>query len=192
MDVAEGPPGRDVDALWRAHGPAVVRYARRRVGPADVDEVVAETFVVAWRRRGEVPDPPLPWLLGVARGVSANLHRAARRRDALRDRLTTAGPGGLDSSNPGDPGVDTGDVTAGVAAALARLHENDRELLLLLAWDGLTHNDAARALDCSRGALTVRLHRARRRLRAELDRSADPAEPARPAAHPHALTGRSS
>ncbi len=189
MDLAEGSPGCAVDALWREHGPAVIRYARRRVAPADVDEVVAETFVVAWRRLAEVPEPALPWLLGVARGVSANVHRAARRRDALRDRLSAAGP-----ADSGDPGADTGDVTTAVRTALDRLREDDRELLLLLAWDGLTHEDAARALGCSRGALAVRLHRARRRLRAELDHpaTADLAEPARPAAHPHALTGRSS
>lgn len=190
--MGEEPLGREVDVLWRAHGPAVARYARRRVSPADVDDVVAETFVVAWRRSGEVPDPPLPWLLGVARGVSANVHRAARRRDALRDRLTTNGATGADPANRGDPGASSDDVTADVRAALARLREADRELLLLLAWDGLSHDDAARALGCSRGTLTVRLHRARRRLRAELDRSPDPAATARATAHVHALTGRSS
>jgi len=191
VDAVEELPRRDVDLLWRDHGPAVARYARRRVALAEVDEVVAETFVVAWRRLGEVPDPPLPWLLGVARGVSANVQRAARRRDALHDRLA-AGPGGPDRSDRGDPGTSAGDRTAGVRAALARLREDDRELLLLLAWDGLSHDDAARSLGCSRGTLTVRLHRARRRLRAELDRSPQPAGTARAPAHPHALTGRSS
>lgn len=76
-----------LDALWREYAPAVVRYAQRRVLPAEVDEVVAETFLVAWRRLEAVPDYPLPWLLGVARGVSANVRRTARRRDALTDRL---------------------------------------------------------------------------------------------------------
>lgn len=76
-----------LDALWVEYAPAVVRYARRRVLDADVDEVVAETFLVAWRRIDDVPAYPLPWLLGVARGVSANSRRAARRRDALADRL---------------------------------------------------------------------------------------------------------
>lgn len=186
MRVGEQPPEWAVDALWREHGAAVIRYARRRVSPADVDDVVAETFVVAWRRRSEVPDQPLPWLLGVARGVSANLRRAQRRRDALQDRLTAAVPADADTADIADA-----DVAAALRSALGRVRETDRELLLLLAWDGLTHDDAARALGCSRGALTVRLHRARRRLRAELDRSSDPAEDPASVLHPHALTGRS-
>jgi hypothetical protein len=85
--MPQNSPEAQLEELWRAYAPAVFRYARRRVLPGDVDEVVAETFMVAWRRRNEVPEFPLPWLLGVARGVSANLLRTARRRDALTDRL---------------------------------------------------------------------------------------------------------
>ena len=63
------------DRLWADHAAAVVRYARRHVLPDDVEDVLAETFVVAWRRLDEIPEFGLPWLLGVARGVSANVRR---------------------------------------------------------------------------------------------------------------------
>lgn len=86
------PPEQRLDELWSEHAPAVVRHARRRVLPAEVDEVVAETFVVAWRRLDDVPVVALPWLLGVARAVSANVRRTARRRDALTDRLAAQVP----------------------------------------------------------------------------------------------------
>jgi RNA polymerase sigma-70 factor (ECF subfamily) len=156
-------PEERLDELWRAYAPAVVRYARRRVLPGEVDEVVAETFVVAWRRLDDVPEHALPWLLGVARGVSANVRRTARRRDALTDRLIAQVPGEETADLPGDGGL-----SAQVVAALEALRPEDRELLTLLAWDGLTREEAARALDVSRATLAVRLHRVRRRMAALL------------------------
>jgi RNA polymerase sigma-70 factor, ECF subfamily len=166
------------DDLWQQHAAAVVRYARRRVPDPEVDEVVAETFLVAWRRLDEVPAFALPWLLRVARGVSANVHRSARRRDALQQRLTshrtntdpvTAGP--LSASS---------DRAERVSRAVAQLREQDRELLTLIAWDGLTHAQAAEAMGCRRQTFAVRLHRARRRLRDALEReTADELETAR-------------
>ncbi|MEU2351067.1 sigma-70 family RNA polymerase sigma factor [Modestobacter sp. NPDC049651] len=148
------------DQLWRDHAPAVVRYARRHVLPDDVEDVVAETFVVAWRRLDEVPPFGLPWLLGVARHVSANVRRGHRRRDALTERI------GAEPAD--DPAWPVGGADDTVTAALRRLSDTDRELLTLLAWDGLSHEEAAEALGCTRGALKVRLHRARRRFAALL------------------------
>ncbi|MGY1846122.1 MULTISPECIES: sigma factor [unclassified Blastococcus] len=69
-----------LDALRAQHGPAVTRYAQRRVPPVEVEAVVVETFARARRRIVEVPAFPLPWLLAMARGVSADHHRSARRR----------------------------------------------------------------------------------------------------------------
>jgi len=151
------------DQLWTDHAPAVVRYARRHVHPDDVEDVVAETFVVAWRRLDEVPAFGLPWLLGVARHVSANVRRGHRRRDALAAKVGTE-----PADDPVWPVAGHDDA---VTAALHQLSDADRELLTLITWDGLSHEEAAQALDCSRGALKVRLHRARRRLAALLDGS---------------------
>jgi RNA polymerase sigma-70 factor (ECF subfamily) len=134
------------------------------VPPAEVDDVVAETFVVAWRRIGSMPDPALPWLLGVARGVAANTTRSANRRNALHTRLASAEPAPDRAA-----ALDGSDAESGsVMAALDRLSAADRELLTLIAWDGLTPAAAAQALGCSRATLAVRLHRARARLRAHM------------------------
>lgn len=174
MDQVQEPAEARLNALWHSHARAVVRYAQRRVLPGEVDEVVAETFLVAWRRLDEVPEYPLPWLLGVARGVSANVRRTARRRTALTERLKTMP--GLESVED----IDGPDEPGPLGLALASLRPQDRELLTLLAWDGLTHDEAATALSISRGAVAVRLHRLRRRLRSQLD----PPATERDAPHP--------
>jgi RNA polymerase sigma-70 factor, ECF subfamily len=147
------------EQVFDAHFRAVSAYALRRAEPAEAEDVVAETFLVAWRRLENLPAQPKPWLLGVARKVLANQRRAAGRRAALTERL----------SLERDAVVDTLHHPP-VIQALERLREDDQELLLMVAWDGLTIAEAAAVLDCSRPALKVRLHRARRRLRAELDR----------------------
>jgi RNA polymerase sigma-70 factor, ECF subfamily len=160
-------PEQRFDRLWQDHAPAVVRYAHRHVLPDEVEDVVAETFVVAWRRLDDVPAYGLPWLLGVARNVSANVRRSRHRREALTGRIAAD----LDEG-PAWPETDDDDA---VTAVLHRLADADRELLTLIAWDGLSHEEAAEALGCSRGALKVRLHRARRRFAALLEEgSADP------------------
>ena len=137
----------------------MLAYALRRTERATAEDVVAETFVIAWRRLDEVPDPPLPWLLGVARRVLANQRRGERRRDALLDRLRR------------EPAPQPAPVEDGRAlAALAALGERDREALLLHAWEGLDHAGAGTVMGCSAAAFAVRLHRARRRLAKELER----------------------
>src|ERR1700759_4552885 len=75
------------EELFAAHYWAVRGYVVRRAPSAAVEDVVAETFLVAWRRAGTIRDDPLPWLLGVARRVLANQQRSERRRGALTDRL---------------------------------------------------------------------------------------------------------
>ncbi|MEW9553529.1 RNA polymerase sigma factor [Nonomuraea sp. NPDC050783] len=147
-------------------------YVVSRAGRQVADEVVSETFAIAWRRLGDVPEPALPWLLGVARNVLRDNVRAEARRQALAAELrswTEAGPAG-------DPAGDTADQVAerlGVLRALAALGEDDREALLLVAWQGLSPKEAARVVGCSSAAFRVRLHRARKRLKEAMD-------PARP------------
>jgi RNA polymerase sigma-70 factor (ECF subfamily) len=133
-------------------------YAWRR--QADIaDDVVAETFLVAWRRLDQVPDGgELPWLLGVARKVRLNLRRGDRRRSALADRLQPVAAAG--------PAADPPDGR--LARALGELAERDREILLLDAWEGLDNAAIARVLRCSRATVAVRKSRARRRLQALL------------------------
>jgi RNA polymerase sigma factor (sigma-70 family) len=122
--------------------------------------VVSETFLVAWRRLDELPSDARPWLIGVARNVRLNLRRGVQRQHALTDRLSEAPP-----SDERPVSLHEGES---VRAALTKLREQDREVLLLSMWDDLDRAAIAQVLGCSKGNVSLRLHRARRRLAAEL------------------------
>ena len=158
------------EQIYRENFRAVLRFAAARIDPERAKDVAAETFLVAWRRLDDVPAVPRPWLLGVARRVIAGQFRADARREALRIRLQTEYRGAI----PADvsPAVVERDQ---VLSAFAALGERDREVLRLVTWDGLTSVEAAAVLGVTRLAFAVRLHRARSRLRRELDRDAPPA-----------------
>ncbi len=156
-------------AAYREHYWAVSRYVARRLpGRLDeVEEVVAEVFTVAWRRRRDLPDAPLPWLYGVARNCLANAVRGYGRRRRLVDRL------GNDEAAHGRHIMDSPDTEgpgAWVHEALARLSPADQEVLRLAAWEELGTDEIAVALGCGTRAAAMRLHRARNRLRAQIDR----------------------
>ncbi|MGV8907711.1 MAG: RNA polymerase sigma factor [Propionicimonas sp.] len=142
---------------------ALLAYAVRRVtDPADAADVVADTFLIAWRRLDAIPvDAERAWLFGVARRVLANRNRGTRRRHAMADRLRQ----GLATIPHPEP---SGAERPPLAEALDRLNTSDRELLRLLAWEELRHDEIAVALGISAGAVRVRVHRARRRLQAAL------------------------
>lgn len=159
--------GQRLEALWNAHQRQVHGYALRRTDPASADDVLAETFAVAWRRVRDVPDDALPFLLATARRVLANQRRGDERRDALTDRLQA----GAAAQAPALP-----DGT--LANALGRLPQSDVELLLLVAWEGLSGAEAARVVGCTTAAVHVRLHRARRRLAHALAEQQPPASEA--------------
>ncbi|HEX3511040.1 MAG TPA: sigma-70 family RNA polymerase sigma factor [Solirubrobacteraceae bacterium] len=147
------------EGLYEQHAGAVKGYAMRRADPARAEDVVAEVFLVAWRRLDELPAEPRPWLFGVARRVLANERRRAARQGAAIDRLSP-------SAEPAE-GPLVGDQALG--EALANLSDTDREALLLIAWEGLKHRDAARVLGIREATFTVRLHRAKRRLARALE-----------------------
>ncbi|MFC6086561.1 RNA polymerase sigma factor [Sphaerisporangium aureirubrum] len=130
-------------------------YVVSRAGRQIADEVVSETFAIAWRRLDDVPEPALPWLLGTARNVLRDTIRSEARREALRAELR--------SWTEGDVAEQVTE-RLGVLAALAELPEEDREILILVAWQGLSPRDAAHVVGCSPATFRVRLHRARRRL----------------------------
>jgi len=160
--VEHGERRSRLEQLYTEHAPAVHAYARRRTDAASAEDVVMEVFVIACRRLDQVPERPLPWLLGCARRTLANQRRGARRAAALLERLAHA-------QRPAGIGVQGGDA---VATALARLRPGDREVLLLSAWEGLEAAEIAAVVGCSRTAAAVRLHRARRRLAAALEPAA--------------------
>lgn len=152
-------------SIFEAHYVLVLRYARRRTAAdADAQEAAAEAFLIAWRRLDDLPEESavLPWLYGVTRRVVANRRRGDGRRRRLIDRLgSVLSPARFE---PASMDVDP------VLEALARLSAADQELLRLVAWEGLSNAEVAVALDCSVANVSVRLHRARRRLGRELDR----------------------
>jgi RNA polymerase sigma factor (sigma-70 family) len=144
------------------HGPILGYVLRRTASADDAADVMAETFLTAWRRVDQLPpgDEARLWLYGVARRVLANHHRGERRRLELAGRLRADLAGWTPPEYEGD--------LAALARALGRLGETQRELLALSAWEGLDHGQIAVVLGCSRNAVRIRLHRARRRLAAEL------------------------
>jgi RNA polymerase sigma factor (sigma-70 family) len=159
------------EELFESHYWAVRAYALRRASSASVaDDVVSETFLVAWRRLDGIGGDALPWLLGVARRLLANQRRAERRRGALVARLA-----GL----RGEPDVwePPAAMNGRLAEALASLSAREREALLLVAWEELEPGRAAQVVGCSPAAFRVRLHRARQRVASALDQS--------PSAVPH-------
>jgi RNA polymerase sigma factor (sigma-70 family) len=141
---------------------ALRRYARHRgFSPTDSDDLVAEVFTIAWRRIDDVPEDATPWLFGVARNVSRNLRRGELRAARMLARLPRP-----EIQHPVEP--DESADSEVIRNALASLDERDRELLVLVAWDGLTPQQAATALGSTAGATRVRLHRARARFAAAL------------------------
>ena len=165
--------------LYSANAPALTAYAARRVSdPADAADVVADTFLVAWRRLPEVPlgDEARLWLYGVARRTLANQRRGTRRREELGSRLRQE----LGSTRAPDADVAQ---RVDVQAALRKLGTRDAEVLTLTLWEELTPTEIAAVLGVSPGNVRVRLLRARARLRDLLGDSLAPPGVA-VAAHP--------
>ncbi len=152
------PHQAQLEAIYAAHGRAVLAYAMRRTDSHTAHDVLSETFLVAWRRIDEQPADPLPWLLAIARRVIANSRRGDARRAALSDRIAELHP-----THTIDRAVDSG-----VLEALATLREADQELLLLIGWEGLTPSQAATVAGVPLATITMRLSRARRRFAAAL------------------------
>jgi RNA polymerase sigma-70 factor, ECF subfamily len=149
--------------IYEQHYGSVMAFVLRRYPREGAEDVVQETFLAAWRRFEELPEPPLPWLYGTARRALANRRRGETRGGALIARI--AGSGATEKFEPTERAV--GDLT--VRKALAVLPEADREILALVAWEDLSPGEAATVLGCSGATARVRLHRARRRFARALE-----------------------
>ncbi|MEM7272722.1 MAG: RNA polymerase sigma factor [Actinomycetota bacterium] len=155
------------DRLYEAHAGQVAAFVLRRCQRDDAADIVSETFLVAWRRRDEIPSEPMTraWLYGVARRVAANHHRGTRRRNRLTERVSSQIATALRTTpDPQSWRAEAGELTE----ALIRLSAEDRELLFLTAWEELTPAEIAQVLDLPARVVHKRLHRARRRLQALL------------------------
>lgn len=145
------------------HRRALVRYGLRRLEePADVDDLVADTFVAAWRRLDSAPERSVElfWLYGIARRVLANQTRGRTR--SLRLEVRLAAERQIDND---EPRFDESDLAA-LMRALARLSPDEREVVELAYWERLSYREIGLVVDCSEKNAGVRLSRARNKLRA--------------------------
>ena len=141
------------------------RFLARRTDPATAEDVLAETLLVCWRRAAELPDEPLPWAYGVARNCLRNAERSARRQTRVAAKIASIDPPAQVAPVPEERDGD-------LAAALATLRPDDAELLRLWAWEQLTPTEIATVLDITANAASIRLHRAREKLKAQLRKTA--------------------
>lgn len=148
----------------RIHG-----YFIRRIERDRVDDAVAETFLVAWRRIHDVPngDEALPWLYGVAYRVLGNQRRTVRRRHNLNDRLIEIGIHPLSSP---EEAVVANEESRLVLLALSKLKNTDQEILRLSMWEEIDHTACSCVLGISPGAVKQRLYEARKNLTREYNR----------------------
>jgi RNA polymerase sigma-70 factor, ECF subfamily len=151
------------DSLFREYSGQVLGFALNRgLSLDEAEDVVSDTFLVCWRRLDDLPQSELPWLLGTARKTIANHRRSDRRRGGLSQRV-----GNMLLSEPRETDGPAEAIIrrTEIKAALDELSDGDREAIMLVEWDGLRYADAARVVGCSHAAFSVRLHRARNRLR---------------------------
>lgn len=147
-------PEETFRALFSRHYGALYAYCARRIGREDAADAASDVFTVAWRRIRRVPAEPetLLWLYGVARKIVANHRRSHQRRQRLEAKAE------LHADPPGhrDPPA--------IEPVLDALSDDDREILMLVAWEGLGPEALGQVLGCTPNAASVRLHRARTRL----------------------------
>ena len=157
--------------LYRRHYQKLLTYARKRTDSATADEVVSETFLVAWRRIDDIPEgSETPWLFGVARNVLKTSSRSIRRKQALQNKVIAAPDTDHIENQPDrDPRAET------LKIAMAHLDKQDRELLLLSAWEEMSNTTIAARLGITSNAVSIRLHRARKKLATLLEQSSLPA-----------------
>lgn len=158
------------DRLFSEHsGPLLAYFLRRVDPPCDAADLLAEVFLVVWRRLDDVPSgrDATPWLYGIARHVRANHRRGVRRRNDLAMKLRS----NLDHRLVFD--TDTGGADGAsvmrIRHALGALPEIDREIITLRAWEGLSASDISVVVGGTPENVRVRLHRARARLRRLLE-----------------------
>jgi RNA polymerase sigma-70 factor (ECF subfamily) len=163
-------------ALFDRHAVTVHRYLDRRLGRDRADDLLGEVFRIAFERRasyrGEHPSAR-PWLFGIASNLVLKAHRHETRR--LRALARLAPPAGAPDTDLArvEEALDASAVAAAVVPALLRLDPRDRAVVVLVAWEGLSHDEVAHALDIPVGTVRSRLNRARRILREHVDGRGD-------------------
>jgi RNA polymerase sigma-70 factor (ECF subfamily) len=155
--------------MYQADQRQILAYFLRRTDATSARDGAAETFLVAWRRIGEVPtgDRTLPWLYGVARRVLANQRRSHSRQNSLGQKLTDLGP--TQEQSP-EVIVLRRAEDREMLDAVARLRSEDQEILQLAVWDELPHSQIAEVIGTSPHAISQRLYRITKQLARDLER----------------------
>ena len=154
------------EVIYRENVRPLLRYVLAKTNRENAHDVISSTFLVAWRRFYDVPEDPLPWLIGVARRILADKWRSEARQAALVQRLSDQ------ASTLPTSMVDVAESTfmpGYIRDALQQLRPKDREVLTLVAWQDFNTEQLAVALDCSKSVASLRLHRARGRFAKLLD-----------------------
>jgi RNA polymerase sigma-70 factor (ECF subfamily) len=154
-------------SLYEATYADLLRFAQRRVHTTHAEDVVAESFLVAWRRLEHLPpqlDDARAWLFGIVRRILLNTHRGAERQHALSVRLAD-----IPTSSTADVDTDLIARQIDVSRAWQQLSDLHQEALALAVLDELRAPQAAAVLGISPVAFRLRLSRARRALRLHLD-----------------------
>ena len=170
---------RDRDVEWTefeelvrtSYGPLRAYALRRLDDMSSVDDLISDTYLIAWKKRRQIPSgtAQLPWLYAVERRVLSNLLRSKQRRYQLVTRLALT----REATSDEEEAID---LRYAVAAALDRMDEDDRDLLQMATWEQLSHQEIGMVLNCTPNAVAVRLHRARQRLEGLLDVSKETTE----------------
>jgi RNA polymerase sigma factor (sigma-70 family) len=165
-------------ALYERHARVVHRYAARRAGTTVADDIMSETFLVAFERRNSYElerEDARPWLLGIATTL---LRKHARLEARAWKGLVAAGAAAIDHDAIESLGsrVDAETAFRSLASTIRRMPSRDRDALLLYAWGDLDYEGVAHALGIPIGTVRSRLNRARRTLRATANRRIAPIE----------------
>jgi GDPmannose 4,6-dehydratase len=186
LEIADDGPAR-FEVFYSAHHAPIAAYVRRRVVEHDVEDVIAQVFLIAWRRLAQIPPPPEDrlWLFGVARRMVADHRRSTMRRRRLSERLAEEARGSAGSVGAAEftqPRVDR---------ALRALRPGEREVLRLVLWEGASHTEAAALFGCTPNAAELRYRRARSRFR-QAFLARDPAHRSQVHSIPSSLAARTS
>ena len=174
-----GSRAGSLDLLFERHLGAIYGYISRRVGPSLAEELTAETFARAFEQRERfvsTHEGARPWLYGIATNLIRNFWRAERRQLAAYARAAALTQSFADEYERADAKIDAASLAPEIVSALMEFESGDRDVLLLFAWQDLTYEEIAVALQIPVGTVASRINRARRRIRASLGKLTDIAD----------------
>jgi RNA polymerase sigma factor (sigma-70 family) len=158
----------DFGEIFDRHGAGILRFLVRRVGPEAAEHLLGDTFRIAFERRvtfDRTRDTAAPWLYGIATNLLRRHHRSEARRLRATARLAAGDDGDAAEEDRVIAAADAEALLPAVADAVLELPDAERDVLLLFAWEELSYDDIAAALDVPVGTVRSRLNRGRQKVR---------------------------